>query len=69
MSSDRVSGEHLILSNENNNPIFDNAVYIQWQFKGLGNVGNSDPASLLTSNIPGYQDVFDNYAVFKELTV
>ena len=56
-----VVGRTLLGLNQNNSPIFNNAFYFQWQFKGLGNVGTSDPASLLVSNIPGYQDTFNNF--------
>ena len=33
-------------------------VYIQFQLKGLGNVGNSDPSSLLSQSLPYYQNIF-----------
>lgn len=64
-----VAGRTFIGLNENNNPMFNNGFYLQWQFTGLGTVGNADPASLLVGNIPGYQDVFDNYSALKELTL
>lgn len=37
---------------------FQNNYYVQFQLKGLGNVGNSDAGSLLTSSIFGYVDTF-----------
>ncbi len=39
---------------------FNNAVYLQIIFKGLGVFGNHDPSSLLTSNISGFQDSYRN---------
>lgn len=56
-----VAGRSLVGLNQNNTPIFNNAIYIQWQFKGLGNVGTGDPGNLLINNIPGYQDTFNNF--------
>lgn len=60
-----VVGRTLLGLSQNNTPIFNNAVYFQWQFKGLGNVGAADPSSLLIGNIPGYQDTFNNFNVFQ----
>jgi len=37
---------------------FDNATYLQFLLKGLGNVGTSDAGSLLTNSIAGYHDDF-----------
>lgn len=37
---------------------YDKAVYLQFLFKGLGNVGTSDAGGLLTSSIGGYHDDF-----------
>ena len=56
-----VTGRTLIGLNQNNSPIFNKAIYLQFQFKGLGNVGTGDPANLLVNNIPGYQDTFNNF--------
>lgn len=39
---------------------YDTEEFIQVQLKGLGNVGNNDPSSLITSAIPGYRDTFNN---------
>lgn len=61
-----VAARVFIGLNQNNNPTFDNTVYFQWQFKGLGNVGSADPASLLVGSIPGYKDTFDNFTFFNE---
>ena len=44
--------------NQNFNPVFNNAIYFQWQLKGLGNIGTNDPSSVLTNGIPGYSDNF-----------
>jgi len=37
---------------------FDNKIYLQFVLKGLGNIGNSNPDSLLGSSINGYTDTF-----------
>ncbi len=60
-----VVGRTLMGLNQNNSPIFNNAVFLQAQLKGLGNIGTADPANLLVSNIPGYQDTFNNFNVFR----
>lgn len=39
-------------------PQYDNNVYLQILFKGLGSVGNSSPATTLQSYFPGYRDLF-----------
>ncbi|CDZ76527.1 Organic solvent tolerance protein [Legionella massiliensis] len=39
-------------------PHYNNNVYLQILLKGLGSVGNSDPASRLRTFIPGYMDQF-----------
>lgn len=53
-----VSGRTLSSLNQNNNPVFNNIVYLQWQLKGLGNLGTGDPMSLLSNGILGYRDSF-----------
>lgn len=53
-----IAGRTFSSLNENGNPYFNNTVYLQWQLKGLGTVGNGDPSNLLLNNIPGYQDRF-----------
>ncbi len=40
----------------NNNNVYNQTIYFQVVLKGLGQVYTSDPASLLTTNINGYQD-------------
>ena len=45
--------------NQRQNPVFDNFFTIQFQLKGLANLGNSDPGDLLTSTIQGYKDPYD----------
>lgn len=43
-------------------PVYDNAVFFQFAFKGLGNIGNADPTQFLSSNITGYNTEFgQNY--------
>lgn len=55
----RLVNAHTFTSiNNEGMPQFDNTVYLQWQLKGLGTIGTSDPTSLLVSSIPGYQDEF-----------
>lgn len=39
-------------------PQYNNNVYLQVLFKGLGSVGNSNPATTIQSYLPGYQDMF-----------
>lgn len=39
-------------------PQYNNNVYLQIQLKGLGSVGNSDPANTLMTYLPGYVDTF-----------
>lgn len=41
-------------------PRYNNNVYLQILLKGLGSVGNSDPASTIHTFIPGYVDSFHN---------
>lgn len=53
-----VGGETFQSLNQNNNPIFNKGIYVQWQLKGLGNIGNSDPANFISQNIPGYENDF-----------
>ncbi len=53
-----VAGRTFYALNQNSSPIFTNVIYLQWQFKGLSTIGNSDITSFLTSNIPGYMDNF-----------
>ena len=45
------------LSNELR-PQYNNNVYVQLLLKGLGSVGNSDPASLIGTFLPGYVNSF-----------
>lgn len=53
-----VQSRAFVEVNEHAQNQFDNTVYLQFLLKGLGNVGNSDAGSLLTSSIAGYQDDF-----------
>ncbi len=57
-----VAGRTFYALNQNSDPIFNNVVYFQWQFKGLSTIGISDITSFLTSNIPGYTDNFQSSA-------
>ncbi len=56
-----VAGRSYTSLNQNGGPMFNSAVYLQWQFKGLGTVGMQNPATLLTSNVSGYQDNFQSF--------
>lgn len=64
-----VGGRTFVALNEYNNPTYSNAFYIEWQLKGLGNIGNGDPATLLLSSIPGYQNDFNNFTALKNITL
>ena len=57
-----VAGRTFVGLNQNYNPTFNNNVYLQFQFKGLANVGTQDPATFLMGNIPGYQDTFQPFS-------
>lgn len=39
-------------------PQYNNNVYLQFLFKGLGSVANSNPATTIQSYFPGYRDMF-----------
>jgi LPS-assembly protein len=54
-----VSGRSFSMLNQNGNPVFNNSIYLQWQFKGLGTVSNADSSSLVNS-ITGYNDPFQS---------
>ncbi len=55
----RLVQAHIFSSlNNSGAPQYSNTFYIQWQLKGLGNIGTNDPTSLLLSSIPGYADNF-----------
>ena len=49
--------------NENNNPEYNDAVYVQFLLKGLGSLGTSDTGDDIMENIPGYVDNFANRLV------
>lgn len=55
----RLIGGHVFRSlNTQLQPQYNNNVYLQVLLKGLGSVGNSDPASAIQTYIPGYVDNF-----------
>lgn len=56
-----VYGRYFTSLNEDEDPNFDDAIYLQFQLKGVGSVGTSDPSNLLETTIQGYQDPFTNY--------
>jgi LPS-assembly protein len=53
-----IAGRTFYALDQNNSPLFNKVIYLQWQLKGLSTVGISDITSFLTSNIPGYTDNF-----------
>lgn len=53
-----VASRIITAENINDLTTYQTNFYVQLQLKGLGNIGNSDPGSLLTSSIFGYQDIF-----------
>lgn len=53
-----VASRIITAEDMNDRGTYQTNIYIQLQLKGLGNVGNSDPGSLLTSSILGYHDTF-----------
>jgi len=55
-----IGGRTTTALDQNNNPTYDTVVYIQFLLKGLGMIANNDPSTILTTRIPGYQDVFTN---------
>lgn len=42
---------------ENNDPVYNNSIYLQILLKGVGNVANTSPA-IIMNTVPGYQDIF-----------
>ena len=56
-----IAGRTFKSLNEHDTPVFNNAIYLQWQLKGLGTVGTSDPSNLLVSGIRGYVDNFGKF--------
>lgn len=44
--------------NANFEPQYNNNVYLQILLKGLGSVANSDPSTILSTYLPGYNDPF-----------
>lgn len=55
-----VQSETYIGTDENDSRKFNHAVYLQFLFKGLGNVGTSNAHDLLISQIPYYVDQFSS---------
>ncbi|MFA6301649.1 MAG: LPS-assembly protein LptD [Legionella sp.] len=55
-----VGGRSFKNLNENFQPQYNNNVYLQVLLKGLGSVANSDPGTILSTYIPGYNDQFRN---------
>jgi len=55
-----VGGRTFSNVNQLGNYQMHNAFYFQLQLKGLGNIGNNSISNILTSNINGYVDPFQN---------
>lgn len=53
-----VQSQTFVGTDENDRNTFNHGVYFQFLFKGLGNVGNSNAADLLKSQIPDFRDNF-----------
>ena len=53
-----IVSRNLTTINQFGAPQFNTVYYVQLQLKGLGNIGNSAPGTLLASGLPGYHDNF-----------
>lgn len=53
-----VSGNFFTGYSDDQRSLYDHRVYVQFMLKGLGNIGSSGVGSLLTSRIPGFNDMF-----------
>ena len=53
-----IGGRSFMSLSSQAQPQYNNNVYLQVQLKGLGSVGNSDPASSIRTFVPGYVDSF-----------
>lgn len=51
-----LSGKVYSSLDEDNNPVYNNGVYLQILLKGMGNVASSSPTTVMS--VPGYQDIF-----------
>ncbi len=55
-----VGGRVFAAINQNQQTTFNNAIYLQIQLKGLGNIGTNNISNILTSNLNGYVDPFQS---------
>lgn len=55
-----IGGRSFQSLNASAQPIYNNNVYLQILLKGLGSVGNSDPATTIHTYLPSYRDNFRN---------
>ncbi|KTD13575.1 organic solvent tolerance protein [Legionella hackeliae] len=55
-----IGGRSFQSLNASAQPIYNNNIYLQILLKGLGSVGNSDPASTIRTYLPTYADQFHN---------
>jgi LPS-assembly protein len=53
-----VMGREFIGYTANNTSQYNTVFFMQFAFKGLGNISSSDPTALLTSSISGYKNQF-----------
>lgn len=53
-----VAGRGSTSINFNKTPQYDNAFYMQFALKGLGEIGSADPSQLLNNSIVGYKSNF-----------
>lgn len=53
-----VQTETYVGTDENEEQVYDRGIYLQFLLKGLGSLGKGDAGSLLTAQIPYYQDKF-----------
>ena len=53
-----VGGRVFTNLNNSTSARFSNSIYLQILLKGLGTIANSDPTTTISTNIPGYRDLF-----------
>ncbi|MEM1243885.1 MAG: LPS-assembly protein LptD [Pseudomonadota bacterium] len=53
-----VVGRIFTALDQNDNAVFRNVFYVQWQLKGLGNIGTNSISDILSNQIEGYHDPF-----------
>lgn len=53
-----LASRSLLAEDQLGAPSYQTTYYVQIQLKGLGNIGNSDPSTILNGGVPGYHDTF-----------